>query len=1545
MNMDSLEALRNATGEQLDALIETRRRSQSCNRPAAIAGGLSTAPLSFAQERMWLLQQLDPESPAYHVAINLRVTGAIDDRLLRRAVEAIMERHAVLRTSLRASESGIVQTIDAAMEPPVTILDVARLPDVQARAGAECARPFDLGRGPLFRVTLLRSGSPSWLLLVFHHAISDAWSVRVFVRELAMLYQAIAARRPPVLSPLPLQYADFAVWQRCRFKDGDAARHLSYWRERLRNAPQTLDLPADFPRDPRRQLTAALAEVRLKPVLSDGLRRLARERKATLFAVLLAAYQVLLVRYTGQPGVVVGCPVAGRNWTEVEGLVGLFVNTLPIYVEFARDPWFVDVLDATQAAVAGALARQDMPFDSLVQELQSARDGVRTPLFQTVFQLAQEPAPDLHLPGIVCAPENRAPAAPKFDISVSVEVPAAGQPITAVFEYDASLHAASTIQGFARSFAVLLEGIAAHAGRRISELPLLDREQRRFLQAWSSCGARWTENACIDRQFERQAQRTPDAVAVVDGAGVCTYKALEERANRLANWLRSSGVRPGDRVAICLYRSVLLPLAVLATWKAGAVYVPLSPNEPPARWRQIVSDTGAVLTVTEAELLGAFANEGMAGLAVDDDLLSQESAERPALDPMPESLAYIIYTSGSTGTAKGVCVTHAAIAPLIEWGRRTLALEPRDRLLQHASTQFDLSVFELCVALTSGASLVMLAEEALLDPARVVDLIEAQGITVLHGVPAQFQAIVSLEKPMFGLRVACLAGEQFSSSLLRRVERLVAPDCRIFNMYGPTETGILSAVMEVDRSGAAEHRRAANVPIGTAVGSGTLHVLDANGGELPQGAAGELFVGGNCLAMGYWNRADLTAEVFLPDPFRSGVRLYRTGDRVRWRAGGYLEFLGRVDQQVKIRGCRVEPGEVEALLSRHPDVAEAAVAARGQTGDLRLIACVVPRRHTPALAAELRRMAVDALPQFMIPSSLVVLDRLPRTASGKVDRRALPADNAPAGETPRTAEEELVAGAYEAVLERAPGRYGNFFELGGHSLRATQLVARLRGAFGVELPLRAVFETPEVAALAERIVELRRRGTVRSAAPPLTPGRPHETAPLSFAQRRLWFLEQMEPGSGFYNCPLAVRLRGELDVAALERALEHLVSRHQVLRMRVETRQGEPVGIVGPSRSFRLPVETVGNEEEARTLAQDEAGRGFDLERGPLVRARLLRLELREHVLLVSLHHMVCDGWSLGVLVRELGLLYSGGQLDPVGVSYADWAQWQQSWLRTEVLQQETAFWRRQLAGAPERIEWRIGKERRPAQTYRGGSARFELGEELAAGLRALCRQQGVTLHMALLAAFATLLWRLNGERDLVVGTAVAGRSRRELEPVVGLFVNLLPLRLRVEGSESFRQLMQRVRDLALDAYAHQETPFEKLVEELAPDRTLSHNPLVQVALGVNNVPARRLVLDGLELAQVELTPERSRFDLTLWVEAGEGPLDFQYSYAVDLFDTGDIDAMHRQYAEILESAVTNPHRLVELLALASASGEPAQASRQKFGAAVPRLVEGATGK
>jgi amino acid adenylation domain-containing protein len=1511
------------------------------------------APLSFAQERLWFLDRFERGSAAYNMPSALRIRGDLDVAALAAAFGEIARRHEVLRTGFPESGGRPVQRVRPWRPWPLPVADVSALPEEGREAGVarrvtyEATQPFDLTRPPLLRTALLRLGpSEHVLVVVLHHIVADGWSIGVLLRELTALYAAFHDPRRASRSPLPelpCQYADFAVWQRDWLRGEVLEEQLAWWRRALAGAPETLDLPADRRRPQKQSHRGARLPVALADDLAAGVAALARDLGATPFMVLLAAFQTLLSRLSGQRDLVVGSPIANRNRLEIEPLIGCFVNTLALRLDLSADPAFGDLVGQVREVTLGAYAHQDLPFERLVEELVPARDASRTPVFQVVFALQNAPAGAPELPGLEAEPMTVETGIAKFDLSLVIDETPSGA-LAGTLEYATDLFDAATMERWAGHLLTLLRGIVAEpAGRdrRVSELPLLGpAEREQIARAHNRYDVAFPSPRPLHRRFEAMAARSPESLAVSFEGEEISYGDLDRWANRIARRLRRMGVEPESRVGLFVHRSISLVAGLLGILKAGGAYVPIDPDAPPERAAFVLADSGVRALVTEAELSGRLVDlQALPRLLLDTDReeIGREDGNPFAVEMPEEAAAYIIYTSGSTGQPKGVVVSHGSAARLFDATREWFGFTPEDVWTLFHSIAFDFSVWELWGALAHGGRLVVVPYWVSRSPEAFLDLLARERVTVLNQTPSAFRQLVREDgvrgqrrhPPELALRFVVFGGEALElSSLAPWIERRGDTRPRLINMYGITETTVHVTFRPIVREDVAAGRGSV---IGEPIPDLQVYLLDEHLEPVPPLVGGEIHVGGAGLAQGYLGRPELTAARFVPDPFGpAGSRLYRSGDLARRISAGAnddLEYLGRIDQQVKIRGFRIELGEIEATLAAHPAVREAVVLPRsfGSSSDARLVAWLIAEGDVTPL--DLHRFAASRLPSYMVPSAFVRLDRFPLTVNGKLDPRALPdpadgpADLAGEYAAPRNPAEEVLAGLWAEVLgvERV-GLHDNFFTLGGHSLLATQLVSRVREALGVELPLRRFFESPTVAGVAEGLDDLRpvradRHEPVRQAA---------GERPLSFAQERLWFLDRFAPGSALYNMPAAVRFEGELGVAALAAAFGEVVRRHEVLRTAlVESVARRPVQRVAPWNPWKLPVADLTalpaepREAEWRRLAAEEATRPFDLGRPPMLRTLLVRSGEREHVLAATFHHVAADGWSLGVFLRELAALYqafSEGRPSPLPelpLQYADYAAWQRDWLQGPVLEEQTGYWRQALADAPGALDLPADHPRPAVLSQRGRQREVRLPADLSAELVALGRRLGATPFMVMLAGFQTLLSRISGQDDVVAGSPIANRNRLETEGLIGFFVNTLALRLDLAGDPPFEEVVRRAREVTLGAYAHQDLPFEKLVEELVPTRDPSRTPIFQVLFALQNAPMGTLELAGLRIETVRVETGTSKFDLSLLLEESEAGFQGFVEYSTDLFEDATVDRLLGHLRTLLAGIVADPRSRV----------------------------------
>jgi amino acid adenylation domain-containing protein len=1523
------------------------------NDPSGIerARGGQPAPLSFAQHRLWFLDQLEPGNPFYNLPEAARLSGGINITALEQTLGEILRRHEILRTRFPGSQGEATQIVTPPAPVRLPVIDLGRLPAATREAAAirlakeEARRPFDLASGPVFRARLLDCGETDpVLLLTIHHIASDGWSVGVLLRETINHYEVFSDGGQSRLPELAIQYSDYACWQRHRLQEDRLAPLLAYWKKHLEGAPALLELPTDRPRPPIQTYCGLRESIELSPALTKALKDLSRSNNVTLYVVLLAAFQALLYRYSGQEDLCVGSPVAARNRIEIETLIGVVVNILVMRGDLSGDPTFRELLRRTREITLAAYAHQDLPFEKLVEELQPRRNLSYSPLFQVMLNFQNAPIPPATTEKLKLTPLNLHGGSVLYDLTLTlVET---GRGVSATLEYNTDLFEAATIAEMLQHFSALLESASENPDRPVSRLPLLTESQRRRASVeWNNTARPYPDLRSVEDLFEEQAKVAPDAVAVLFDDQHVTYSELDARANQLAHCLRGAGVGPESLVGIFLERSVRMAIAALGALKAGGAYLPIDPAYPKERIEYVMENSRTAALITEKNLLDQ-APHGVRTICLDLD--QEEIGRMPVAGPvnpaLADNLAYVIYTSGSTGLPKGVQITRRSLVNLLRsMGQRT-GIHSDDVFLAVTTLSFDIATCELFLPLLEGALLVISSREQAADGKLLAELIDRSRATMMQATPATWRMLVDAgwdnER---GVKVLC-GGEALPRDL---ATRLLEGAGSVWNFYGPTETTIWSTAQQVLNN-------TGTISIGRPIANTEIYLLDANLLMVPMRAPGELYIGGDGVGRGYLGRPDLTAERFVPDAFgrRPAARLYRTGDLARYFHDGRLEYLGRLDHQVKLRGFRVELGEIESALNHHPNIRQSVAVMRVLPNDEKCIVVYLVSDED-VNSAELRRFLRERLPEYMIPSFFVRREALPLTPNGKVNRAALPDPEWSRSEQeasyvpPRGLIEETLAGLWSRVLKvDRVSRLDNFFELGGHSLLAMRMLTQIHEVFGVDLPVRALFEKTTVAETATEIESALDRLSGQPKSEPKMRKRPgkedvEEGAPLSFAQQRLWFLDQLHPGNPVYNITSAIRLTGPLNLPAMEQTLYEIVRRHEALRTVFSSQEGRPAQFVRPLRMAPLRVcsldakENLWNEELIERLAVAEGRKPFDLERGPLLRALLLKSGDHRHLAIFTMHHIISDGWSMGVLVEEIGAIYEAflrGQpapLDDLPIQYPDYAWNQRREAEDGGLIQHLAYWKEQLKNAPAENALPTDFPRPSTQTFRGAVQSFELEADLTAAIEKFCHREGGTLFMALLAAFYALLNRYSRADDLIVGVNIANRGRAEVEKLIGFFVNNLALRINLSGNPTVRELLRRVRRVCIEAYAHQDAPFEKVVEILHRGGELERNPLFQTLFVLHNNPSPGLTLPGMTVEPIHYHNRSAQFELSLNLFRTDSGLTGSLIYSTDLFREATVSRMIEHYRTLLAQMVAGPER--EIAHLTLQVPEEAQREIQSF--------------
>jgi amino acid adenylation domain-containing protein len=1537
------------------------RKSGADVKQAASGSRPSLFPLSYQQEQLWFLDRFQPSSDFYNVPLAWKFEGDLDVATLERSLQEVVRRHEILRTCFVMDEHQELRqkVVAERLDVRLPVMDLRQLEaderEEQAKKiiAEEGSKAFDLTQAPLLRGVVVRMEEREHVLgLTLHHIICDDWSLRILMSELGKLYETYGRGEESPLPELGMQYAEYALEQRQGLHGEGSEQQMEYWKEQLKGMPQVLELPTDHARPVRQSFRGGTEQRSLSSGLLDRVNAVGKGERASLFMTLLAVCQVLLMRYSGQEDFGIGTVIANRKRIEMEQVIGFFLNTLVIRANLSGEPTFREVLRQVRKAALGGYEHQNLSFEKLVEELAPDRDVSRTPIFQVLFTTLGEPDQlefgELELNGF-----EADIGMSKFDLTMSVQEAPQGAAVT--INYATDLFEAETIRRMLGHYEQLLKAVAENAAQRVWNLPLLSAAEREQLERWNQTARDYPRDKTIAGLFEEHAAGTPNAVAVEYEGRELKYGDLNRQANRLAHYLRGLGVKPDTQVAVCVDRSLEMIVGLLAVMKAGGAYVPMDPAYPEERLRFMLEDSRPAVLLTQSHLRGLFTE-----IREDLKLIDLRGAEawnnQPDSDPdhttiglSANDLAYVIYTSGSTGQPKGVAMPVGAAMNMIAWQMNESATAAPQRTLQFAAFGFDVSFQEIFSTLCAGGILVLIDEEKRRNATEMTRYVIEKGIQRLFlpvaGLQMFAEGVAQIGQGSFDcvLQEINVAGEQLRINDKIRALFTRLQHCRLNNHYGPTETHAASAF----HLGMAADRWPPLPPIGQPIANAQIYILDKHEQVVPVGVAGELYIGGTGVARGYLNRPDLTDKRFLKNRFakEKGARMYRSGDLGRWRPDGTIEFIGRNDSQIKIRGYRVELGEIEAMLQQQSGIRGCAVVTKtGANGSKRLVAYMVGERDPD----ELRRDLKGRLPAYMVPSVILTLQELPLSGNGKVDREALEKledldSRNEHYEAPRTAVEEHLAQIWAEALEiTRVGRHDNFFDLGGHSLLATLVATRMESTFEIDVPVRALFESPTIAELAE-VIELglklpgRKSSGNKDVTPtPVVRGSRPSLFPLSYQQEQLWFLDRFNPGNAFYNVPMAWRLNGDLDVPRLEWSLQEVVRRHEILRTCfVMGEHEEPKQkVIAERLDLQLPVTDLRalkaseREEQAKKVLAEGAGKAFDLSQAPLLQGVLVRTEEREHILGLTLHHIVCDDWSLGVLMEELAKLYEaygrgeGSPLPELGMQYGEYALEQREGLRGGEFQQQMEYWKEQLKGMPQILELPTDYVRPARERFRGGTEQRVLRSDLLEGLNAVGRREKASLLMTMLAAFQVLLMRYSGQEDFGIGTVVANRKRKETKGLIGFFLNTLVIRANLGGEPTFRDVLRRVREAVLGGYEHQDLAFEKLVEDLAPNRDVSRTPVFQVAFTLRRAVAGKSELGGMELVPFELDPGTSKFDLIMGVEeAGENAV-LGLNYSKDLFEAGTVRRMLQHYERLLEGIVADADQPVWALPMLSESDQ-----------------------
>lgn len=1499
-------------------------------------------PLSPIQHGILFHSLYSPDSGVYTSQTCSIMHPAPNVHAFEQAWNEVVKRHVILRTAFEWEElDEAVQIVYDEAEIPLEKLDWRGLSKAEQQIrledylSADRRRGFDFSVPPLMRLTLISlDDERAQFVWMIHHLLIDAWSEVLLFSEASAFYQAILKGQILRLEPAP-SYVDYVKW----FEQQDMSEADAYWRRELEGFSEVTPIGVKYIREKAAATveTHEAKEIGLGAETTEAIKTFARRHGLTLNTITQAAWTLLLSHYSGKTDIVFGITVSGRpiSLPEAESIVGPFLNTLPLRVKLPASDTVASWLQKLQAQTSELRQYEYSPLVRVLG-LSDLQRGV--PLFESnyVFQNA---------PVIRSAPEKE--RGNRSEIRDSREVHYSNYSLTFTvipqkelglkLTYNVAVFSADVITRMLGHVITLLAGLIADPSRRIFDVSVLSPEERRRLVVeWNESAAEFPRDLCFHQMFEMHAAQTPNAVALELAGEEMSYGELNRRANQLARFLISQGVGAEVKVALLLERSFEMVVALLGVVKAGGAYVPLDPQTPARRLEFILKDAGVSLVLTQQRLihlLDTTADYSVWALDEAWESIDKDAGGHENLSPRatPENLVYVIYTSGSTGTPKGVLIDHRGLVNYVTWVRRYCGIVPSGRSLVSTAFSFDLTVTGLLTPLIAGATVELVGPEDELDALCNALTSHNRRYSFLKITPSHLEVVNSRlaeQREWAQVDVLMLGGEALPSRSLGLWQER-QPHTRFINHYGPTETVVGCCIYEVPP----ETHLTGPVAIGRPLSNKQLYVLDWGMRVAPVGVAGEIYIGGEGMARGYLRRAALTAERFVPDPFSStpGSRLYRTGDLGRIRDDGQLEYLGRTDHQVKLRGFRVELGEIETVLRTHPLVKESAVVIQEVKGEKALVACLVLKDEEEVSLEQVRNHVSERLPDYMVPTAFVVLPELPLTNNGKVDRTYLQTLKGNRLRTeeefapPKTSVEEILAGIWAEVFGfDSIGVHDNYFKLGGHSLLGMRIIAKVREVFRTDLPMRTLFTYPVLSDFA-REVEGGLDHDKGISLPPLQRASKQGDIPLSFAQLRLWIVQQLDPESTAYNVSKAVRLKGNLNVSVLEATLNEIVRRHEILRTVFAVKDGQPIQVVTEPRCEKLAPEDLTalepseREAQAVRIATEEADIPFDLKKGPLFRTRLLRLSDDEHVLIISRHHIIFDIWSHEVLNKELVMLYeafAGNRPSPLPeleIQYGDFAVWQRQWLESDNLKPLLDYWKKQLAGAPV-LNLPADRPATDVSSYRSKWQWFTLDGDSFRAIRELSQSERVTVYMTLVAAFKTFLYRYTGQTDFLIGSPVTSRERVELEPLIGCFMNMLVLRTDLSGNPSFRQLLGRVRDTVLGAHAHREMPFEKLIEELKLTRNQIDTPLVQTVFSHVRMPRVAPKPGGLEVTSLNVEADIAKFDWLMYVVERNDEIIASLQYRTDMFDDETIRRAMSHFENVFHSSLKNPDaRLDEL--------------------------------
>ncbi|ASA20601.1 non-ribosomal peptide synthetase [Paenibacillus donghaensis] len=1477
---------KNQTLKELAVFIELSKKS----RFAAIeqAEKKDSYELSAAQKRLYVLSQLDQGGVGYNIPVVMTIEGTLDSELLKSCIEGIVGRHEVFRTSFILADGEPVQRIHTD-----TLVDIQTFSSSEDRVESiirDFIQPFDLTVAPLLRVGLIEVCEQKYILIFdMHHIIADGTSIGILMRDFVSAYEGSASQS------LRIQYKDYSEWQNNWFRSEAFQRQEQYWMQQFLGELPLLNMPVDYPRPSVQSYAGDAVTFGLSKELTQQLNELASESGATVYMILLAAYNILLHKYTGQEDIIVGSPVAGRQHTDVQHMVGMFVNTLAIRSFPRAGQTFKQFLEDVKLTSLDALDNQDYPFEELVDRLNLSRDLSRNPLFDTVFSMLNMDAADVEIEGLTFKPYEFEYKISKFDLTLqAVEAKETGL-IEFRLEYNTDLFAREKMDRLAVHLVYIIKQLVKNPDARLRDIELATvEEQQQILSVFNNTGMDYPADHTIHELFMRQVNQTPDNTALVYDNRTMSYKELNDKSNQVAAILRGKGVRTDYIVALIAEPSFEMIIGMLGILKAGGAYLPIDPDYPVERTSYMLQDSDCCLLLGNSHLVKPYENLA-AVVCLDDPIIETVDVSDVGLDNAPQDLAYVIYTSGSTGNPKGVMVEHRALVNLCSWHIAYYAVTSTDRSTKYAGFGFDASVWEIFPYLISGSAIYIITKEIRLDVEQLNSFMEEHGITISFLPTPICEQFLRLDNK--SLKKLLTGGDYLKYVKKKSYE--------LFNNYGPTENTVVATSFKITEE-------SEKIPVGKPISNCQALILDSCNNLLPIGVSGELCISGTGLARGYVCNAPLTEEKFVPHPFFQGERMYRTGDLARWLPDGNIEFLGRIDRQVKIRGHRIELGEVEAQLLRHPSVIQTAVTDKTDSNGHKVL-CAYIVSNEVMTTSELRTFLSGSLPEYEIPSYFITVKEIALTSNGKVNRDVLPEPKEMMDtgteyiEARDDVEERLKAIWHELLGVETISIKDNFFELGGHSLKATSLVSRIAKEFNVHLPIKEVFSNQTLENLAVAIKEAK-RAVFHS----IVPAQDKEFYPVSAAQKRIFILSQFNSEDLLYNVPGTLLIEGAVNRERVEHAVKTLVNRHEAFRTSFAVVNGEPVQKVQHEAVIEIRF-LKSTEQQVEQLITSFI-QPFNLSQAPLLRVGLVRLCHDRHVLVFDMHHIIADGTSMDILVREFLSLYQAQTLPPLRIHYKDYSDWQNSYLASDALRKLRAYWKQMFTDDVPVLNMPTDYPRPAVQSFEGDTIGLELRPNLVAKLSTLTMGTGTTLYMVLLAAYNVILAKYTGQEDIVVGSPIAGRPHADLENIVGMFVNTLALRNYPNNGKTFKQFLMEVKDSSLQAYENQDYPFDELVDMLSVRRDLSRNPLFDVMFAMQSVDVYSTELDGVSMKPFPVNFNVAKFDLTLNVLETNGRIRLTMEYCTKLFKRETVERLLHHYEYILDQVTENASiRLEEL--------------------------------